>query len=187
MWWRSAPTTTWPRIVAVALLVATLAGCGFRPLYGTHANDPGIAADLSAIYVRPLPDRDGQLVHNALLVRFNPSGEPRHARYRLETNLAVNEQQVALSKDETASRASVSFEASYTLFEGEIALTAGNVSRIYSYDYVPQQYSNITARSDVARRAAEEIAGEIGNRIATYFIAAAKARAKAQAAPGANP
>ena len=42
--------------------------------------------------------------------------------------------------------------------------------------------SNIptSPRAATGRRAAEEIAGEIGNRIATYFIAAAKARAKAQ-------
>ena len=166
----------WDRRIAPFLLVA-LAGCGFRPLYGTRAGDPRVTAELASIYVQPLPDRDGQLVHNALLVRLNPGGEAQQMRYRLETTVTVNEGQVALQKDETATRANVSFATAYTLYEGDIALTTGHISRTFSFDYIPQQYSNISARSDVARRAAEEIANEIRDRVAAYFLAAAKARA----------
>jgi len=170
----------WPRVVAVILSMSLLAGCGFRPLYGQHSNDPQVSLEMAGIDVRPIADRDGQLLHNALLSRLNPGGEPDHARYRLETALVVNERQVALQRDETASRASVSFTANYTLFENQTPVTNGHISRIFSYDYIPQQYSNITARADVARRAAEEIANEIRNRMAVYFVGATKARASAQ-------
>jgi LPS-assembly lipoprotein len=99
-------------------------------------------------------------------------------------DVSANEGQVAVSRDATATRALVTYIASYTLFEGDTALTSGTFDRVFSYDYVPQQYSNISARADVARHAAEEIADEIRNRIATYFAAGAKARAAAaKAAP----
>jgi len=170
-------------VVAAAFLLLALAGCGFRPLYGTHSSDPHVTSDLSSIYIRPLPDREGQLVHNALLVRFNPKGEAGGARFQMDVNIGLNEGQVAVGRDGTATRALVTYSAAYTLFEGNIALTSGQFARIYSYDYVPQQYSDVSARADVGRRAAEEIADEIRNRIATYFSAGAKARAAAQAAP----
>jgi LPS-assembly lipoprotein len=162
-----------------ALLVATLAGCGFRPLYGRHAGDAQVNSELTAIYIRPLPDREGQLLHNALLVRFNPQGAESASRYRLEVSLASNEAPTVLQSDQTASRALVTFSVSYRLYEEQIALTSGNFSRVFSYDYVPEQYSNVSARGDVGRRAAEEIADQLRDLIAAYFAAGAKARAAA--------
>ena len=162
-------------IVAIVMLAA-LAGCGFRPLYGHHAGDPAVDSEMNAIYVEPMPDREGQLVHNALLVRFNPNPEAGPARYRLQTSVTVNEAPTVLQSDETASRAVVTFGVNYSLFEGSVSLTSGEFIRLFSYDYVPEQYSNVSARADVGRRAAEEIANEIRNRIAAYFAAGEKAR-----------
>jgi LPS-assembly lipoprotein len=175
------------RRLAALLLLAALAGCGFRPLYGTHAGDPHVTSEMTSIYIRPMPDREGQLVHNALLVRFNPNGEIGATRFRLDVNVAVNEGQEAISRDATATRALITYAASYGLYEGNTELTSGGFDRIFSYDYVPEQYSNVSARADIGRRAAEEIADEIRNRIATYFAAGAKARAAAGIAPAAQP
>jgi LPS-assembly lipoprotein len=166
----------WCRVTGAALLLLMLAGCGFRPLYGTHASDPYVGPELGSIYIAPLPDRDGQLVRNALLDAIDTKGEPSHPRYRLEITLTINEAQVALSKDETATRAQVSYAVAFTLFEGAVRLTKGSFSRVFAYDYLNQQYSNISAREDIRRRAAQEIATEIRNRMATYFIRAKKAR-----------
>jgi LPS-assembly lipoprotein len=171
MWWRKA--------IFVALVTVTVAACGFHPLYGKRSTDPSLGPELGSIYVSPLPDRDGQLVRNALLDRLNPKGEPHQPRYRLEVRLTVNEAQVAVQKDETATRAQVSYGVDFTLLEGTVGLTKGSFSRTFSFDYLNQQYSNISARDDVRRRAAEEIATEIRNRMATYFIRAEKARAAA--------
>ncbi len=148
----------WSRAAAVVLLTLAVAGCGFRPLYGSRAVDPYVGPEMGSIYVAPLPDRDGQLVRNALLDRLNPKGEPQQPRYRLEIKLTVTEAQVALQKDETATRAQVGYGVDFTLFEGMVALTRGGFTRTFSFDYLNQQYSNISARDDVRRRAAEEIA-----------------------------
>jgi LPS-assembly lipoprotein len=170
-------------ILAALLVLVTLAGCGFRPLYGRNASDPTVNADLSAIYIPPLPDREGQLVHNALLVRFNRNGDAEPSRFRLAVTVVSAENPTVLQSDQTASRALVTFVATYHLFEEDISLTGGSFTRAFSYDYVPEQYSNVSARGDVAKRAADEIADEIRDRIAAYFARAAKARAAAATAP----
>ena len=176
------------RTAAIMFIIVTLAGCGFRPLYGRNAGDPTINAALSAIYVQPLPDREGQLVHNALLVRFNRNGDAEPARFRLAVTVVSAETPTVLQSDQTASRAIVTFVATFKLYEENTSLTAGSFTRTFSYDYVPEQYSNVSARADVAKRAAEEIADEIRDRISTYFARAAKARAAAASAPApANP
>lgn len=177
----------WSRAAGTLLLVLAVAGCGFRPLYGMRSVDPHVQAEMAGIYIQPLADRDGQLVRNALLERLNPHGEPQQARYRLDVKVDVSEAQVALQKDETATRDQINYGVTFTLYEGSVGLTTGNFNRNFSFDYLNQQYSNVVARSDVQRRAAEEIAIEIRNRMATYFIRADKARAAAaQQQPGAT-
>lgn len=167
------------RIAATLALLLVLAGCGFRPMYGTRSTDPKVAAELSNIYVQPIADREGQLVHNAILVRLNPNGGQHKPRYRLQVVIGVVEAQTILATDQTATRADVTYTATYELFEGDTLLTQGTFVRDFSYDYLNEQYSNISARVDVGRRAAEEIAVEVRNRMAAYFIRALKARATA--------
>jgi LPS-assembly lipoprotein len=170
-------------LVALIILLV-LAGCGFRPMYGTRSTDPKVAAELTDIYVEPIPDREGQMVRNAIVVRLNPNGRERDPRYRLQVVISVVEAQTILATDQTATRANVTYGTTYELFEGNTLLTQGNFVRDFSYDYLNEQYSNISARVDVGRRASDEIAVEVRNRMAAYFIRALKARtAGAEPAP----
>lgn len=169
--------------LAVLLLAAVLAGCGFRPLYGTRSVDPKVAAELSGIYVESLPDREGQRVRNAILVRLNPAGTRQNSHYRLQVVESVVEAQTILAEDQTATRADVTYTTSYVLYEGGTVLTQGSFVRDFSYDYLNEQYSNLSARDDIGGHAADEIATEIRNRMAAYFIRAMKARAAAAETP----
>ena len=113
------------RIAATLALLLVLAGCGFRPMYGTRSTDPQVAAELSNIYVQPIADREGQLVHNAILVRLNPNGGQHKPRYRLQVVIGVVEAQTILATDQTATRADVTSPPTYELFEGDTLLTQG--------------------------------------------------------------
>ena len=172
----------WPRLALLA--VAALAGCGFHPLYSRSSGDPRIAPEMASVYVSPIADREGQLVRNALLGRLNASGE---SRYRLEVTVIESESPVLLQSDQTASIDDVSYNASFTLYEGTTVLTKGTASRTLSFDFLNQQYSNISARSFIERRAAEEIATQIRDTLATYFLRAAAARKAAGVADQAPP
>ncbi len=175
------------RILApVFALALALAGCGFRPLYGNRAVDPDVDRQLASIHVVSLSDRSGQLLRNALLPRLNPGGEPLDPRYELQVILKTSEAQVALQTDQTATRDEVTYAVSYVLYRDKVALTKGSFTDILSYDYLPQHYANVVAAQDVERRASEEIADELRNRMAAYFARAEQARERAaQSSPAA--
>jgi LPS-assembly lipoprotein len=179
---------TLPRRIAVLVVVATLAGCGFHPLYGRSSGNAQIAPEMASIYIEPIADRQGQLLRNALLGRMSSEGQ---AHYRLEVKLTTTETQVLLQPDQTSAINGIGYQADFTLFEGTTALTKGSISRSFSFDFLNQQYSNVSALNSIERRAAEEIATQISDVLATYFVRAERARkaaaAQAPAAPSPNP
>jgi LPS-assembly lipoprotein len=60
-------------------LGGALAGCGFHPVYAPSGDNGGSAAGLAEIEVRPINERPGQILREALLGRFRTeSGTPRH-------------------------------------------------------------------------------------------------------------
>lgn len=169
MWWRRPP------LLLLAPLL--LAGCGFRPLYGTSSGDPGVADELASIRVAGLPDRAGQLVRNALVTRLSPEGEPERPRYTLQLAVSAQDVAEAISADQTATRDEVIYRVSYNLFSGGTRVDAGQFIRVLSYDYLDQHYSNISAQQDVQARAAEVVADQIRLELAAYFVRGAQARA----------
>jgi LPS-assembly lipoprotein len=175
MWWRKA---------LLPLLLA-LAGCGFHPLYGENAVDPNVSAELASIHVEPLRERQGQLIHNALLTALSPRGEPERARYHLAVALTFSEGQEAISADTTSTRDVQNIGVTYRLYDDKVAIAAGTFNEIYSYNFLPEHYSSVAAETDIQRRAAETIANEIRNRLAGYFTQAYAAKA-AEAAKAAK-
>jgi LPS-assembly lipoprotein len=168
MWWR--------RPLAAALLLA-LGACGFHPLYGTRGIDPMVNEELASIQVDPLRDRQGQLIHNALLKALTPEGTPARPRYHLQVVYTITEAQQALRTDDTATRDVLYYNVMYRLYEGPTAVTAGTFPKTFSYDFLPEHYANIAAQGDIQNRAAEAICEEVRNRLAIYFTAAAQQRA----------
>ena len=170
MWWRRA-------ILAVALAgCLAAAGCGFRPVYGTRSADPGVDNELATIRVNALPNRDGQLIRNALLQRLTPDGEPERPRYQLQMRVSASEVTEAVQPDGTASRDEVIYRVAFDLINGDTKVYTGNFTRMLSYDYLDQHYSNISARQDVQTRAADVIADQVQLELAAYFTRAAARR-----------
>ena len=185
MWWvrkplplgRPADWKLWWTALFVCGCAALTAGCGFHPLYGRDSYDADLQAQLASIRVEPLPDRQGQLLHNALLTNLSPRGETDQPKYSLRVLLQLTEAQQALRKDDTATRNIIYYNVSYYLYEKETPITAGTFLRSFSYDFLLEHYANIAAQEDIKRRAAEEIAGELRTRLAAYFAKASEVKA----------
>jgi len=187
MWWREqADECASARGTAIAVVAMTLAllisGCGFHPLYGTQGADPQVALELSSIQIDPLRERQGQLIHNALLKALTPEGTPAKPRYHLQVAYSVNESQQALQTNDTATREVLYYNILYRLYEGSTAITAGTFPKTFSYNFLQEHYSNVSAQTDVQQRAAAAICDEVRNRLAIYFATAAKQRSAAASA-----
>jgi len=156
--------------------LATLAGCGFRPLYGTRAyGGSGAVEALSQTWIDPIPDRIGQLLRNNLLDRLNPQGEPERARYRLAVKVAVSKEGLAITKDESITRFNLRVSALFVLHDAGSGqeLTRGTARTIAAYNVVDSQFATLVAEKDAEVRAARELSDELRTRLAVYFTRAA--------------
>lgn len=169
---------SWPERLfpAIALAAAiALAGCGFRPMYGKSSADPAVTRELASILVeQPIPNRNGQLLHNALLTQLNPLGEPVRPAYFLKINLSSTDTAEATMPDDTATRNLVTYTVTYSLYRSDNILTQGTSITKISYDYLKQHFSDISAQKSVESRAADQVALDVRNQLAAYFIRAAK-------------
>jgi LPS-assembly lipoprotein len=176
MWWLKRLVSTGLLLGLGLTLGLSLAACGFRPMYGKSSADPAVMNELASIQVATIKDRNGQLLHNALLTGLNPKGEPQHPAYQLIVSLTTDDSAMATLPDDTASRNLVTYTAVYTLYQKGKTLAQGTATKEVSYDYLKQHFSDITAQESVNKRAADQVAAEIRNDLAAYFIRAAEVK-----------
>ena len=176
MWWFSQRRGV--IVLAWLALCGVLAACGFRPLYAP-VGEREIAAndDMSLIYVRPLPDRTGQQLHNLLLNRLNPRGQPRNPGYVLNVRLSESIRELGIRKDETATRANLRLEASFTLRRADTrqVLIKGRGLSVNSYNILQSQYATLTSENDARARGLRELSDFIQARLAAFFVQAREA------------
>jgi len=161
---------SWLRAVARALIAgACVAGCGFQPL---HAPDRGAsAAGLSEIRIAPISDRIGQQLHNLLLDKLTPLGPPRSPRYELQVKLNESLQNLAVRKDDVATRANLVMRASFQLIrvEDDVLMMSSDAISANSYNILRQQFGTLSAENNARDRAVREISDQIRTRVAIYL------------------
>lgn len=159
-----------PLVGLAAMLL--LGACGYRPLYG-ELDDKGtsVVVDMAAVQIRPIRDRNGQILHNELLDRLNPQGAPANPDYLLEVRLREQRVWTAIRKDDTATRANLQMNSDYYLRDAktnEVILRSHSFA-VMSYNVQISEYATIMSENDARRRGSEIIADDIKLRLAAYF------------------
>lgn len=159
-------------LLAGALAVAA-GGCGFRPLYGKQAGRDGeaVTAQLAAVQIKPIRDRRGQQLYNNLLDGLNPNGSAAAPLYVLEVALTEVREELAVRRDETATRANLVLTANYRLREiASNEVVFASVSRATTgFNIVLSEYATLTSQADARRRGLVLLGDEIRSRLALYF------------------
>jgi LPS-assembly lipoprotein len=158
---------------ALAALAAALVlpGCGFRPLYGERANAPRISRQLADIGIDVIPNRPGQILRNELLDRISPQGTPAQPAFLLGVQLSEFRQDLAVRRDETATRTNVILSAQFALrraFDNQVVHGGIAVVR-NSFDLLENKFATLAAEEDARARALRQLAEEIRTRLAIYF------------------
>lgn len=188
MWWRRTSAVAWPAAaglraarlagfaprpgaLAVVLLVAVLAGCGFQPLYGTAANG-SVAADLEQVKIELISNRLGQQLHNALRDRMNRDGQPARPLYRLKIGVSESTRRLAIRKDDTTARANLLVSAIFQLVDAETGapLMKGDARATSSYNVLDSDFGTLSAERDAQTRAVRVLADEITVRVSGFFL-----------------
>lgn len=151
-------------------LTSGLAACGFRPVYGTGSSDGGfdVNRDLAATKVSVIEGRFGQILHNYLLDRFNPKGQPTRSLYSLSTDVTISSSELGTQIDATTTRSqvSVSVSSKLTAFDEVKAFSARSVATFSTADSV---YASKVAEEAAIERSMRVIADDLRLQIATYF------------------
>ncbi len=159
-------------VLALTLAGATVAACGFRPLYGDKGVQTGsVQADLSGVEISQISNRAGQILRNRLVDKMTPRGQPTEPSYRLIVRLSENKVPLGIRKDETATRANMIQTAFYTLHElnANVVVDRGTVQSTTSYNIVNSDFGTIMAERDARTRGIEQIADAVTLRVALYF------------------
>jgi LPS-assembly lipoprotein len=189
MWWRdhTAAAGRLVRLGAVVAAAGLLAGC-FQPLYGDRSlggDAPSLRQRLSSVDIAPIPVAAGSPaqrvageVRNALMFNMTGGGPAPSPTHQLKIQFTAVA--IPVIVDITTARPDVQqygITATYSLVElatNKVVITGQTFSRV-SYDTPGQQQRFAQARGqrDAEDRAAQVIAGNIRDRLASYFIAGA--------------
>jgi len=195
MWSRRGILQFLVLVGAAASMAASVAGCGFRPMYGqanTASAGPSTGAtvdrQMAGVRIAPIADRLGQQLHNALRDQFNPLGQPSSAAYTLYVNLSERTYGALSKRDLSATRRNVELNAFYNLRD-----SAGNVVMYdrsvitTGYDEFDDPLNDISALEDAERRSALQIADQIRTRVAVFLTAGTPPSVPPAAAAPAEP
>lgn len=164
----------WSKTATAALLIGaslTLAACGFRPLYGERSAASVSAPELAAVQIDTIPNREGQIVRNSLLDKMRPRGGAQKELYRLTVSLSTGRESFGIRTDDTATRATMTMVASYTLSDiatGQPLLTASSRA-VSSYNILDSDFATYISENDAMRRTAVDLSEEIKTRVAIFL------------------
>lgn len=144
--------------------------CGFHPLY---APGGGAQAALGAVYVDRLPNRNGQLLRQALQERLEGTDDTVSKRYKLYIYYTEATQTLGVQTDNSTTRNRDIGTAVWTLRpldNAALELAHGSVRSVDGYNIIDEQYFYIDLSSEAtARRQAQALADQIVTGIAAYF------------------
>lgn len=157
--------------ILIACAGLLLAGCGYRPLYGTSADDAGVTASLSSVAIPEADSRLGQIIRNDLLSGMRSNGEDRYTLIIKPTVRKTGQIQKPLP---AVTREAIHVAASFDLVERRTGQTvhSGKTFSQASFDLVRQPFADMQAETNATERAAHEVAADIRTRLAAYFATA---------------
>jgi len=135
-------------------------------------DDPGAAARLAEIEVKPIYERPGQILREALLGRFGTEpGEPR--KFDLDVKFWITGEALGILNFTQPTRIRLVGTATWTLTSHDpkaTKLAEGTDSLVDGFDIFDAQYfAQDLANEAVQRRIAEAMADRITLRLAMWF------------------
>ena len=171
------------RLLAVAVLAATTAGC-FHPMYAEHTDGtPDLRDKLLGVEVPPVDKPNGSRearvgveIRNALAFKLygNATGMP--PTHRLVLNFNTNKSSLMVDQATglpTSENYGINVQFNLIEIASNKSVMTGNTFSRVSYD-IPgsyQRYARSRALRDAEDRAAQEVADNIQTRVAAFFSA----------------
>ena len=149
------------------MMAASLGACGFQPLYGDRSIGAVSPVDLAAVQIDLIRDREGQMLRNELLDRFQPRGAALKPLYGLSIVLTQQRVGLAIRADETGSRANLIILAKFSLRDlasGD-SVFSGSTRAVTGYNVLSSDFATTSSETDAIRRAVGDLTEQITTRV----------------------
>ena len=159
------------KVIYCFVVLLSLTGCGYKPLYSSGSDGRGVVASLSSISVQETDTRAGQLVRNSLLSSIRPAGTAGDNRYKLVLNPELTQSTLVDRSVPDTERMRMRLAVTYQLIETASGseVNSGKTFSAVSYDVIREPVADLQAESNAASRAAKEVAADIHTRLAAYM------------------
>jgi LPS-assembly lipoprotein len=168
MWWGSARPALVAGLLAGLCLVVT--ACGFEPMYG-ESRGAAVQADLAAVRVALIPNRNGQLLRRYILDRIQTGNETAPALYQLEVALQETRQNYGIQRDLSATYARLVLSGNYLLrdIKTQKTLLSGSTYSSSSYNVAADPFNTVVAENDARERAVKTLGDDLITRLSLHL------------------
>lgn len=158
-------------VIYCLVVLLSLTGCGYKPLYSSGSDGRGVVASLSSISIQETDTRAGQLVRNSLLSSIQPAGTAGDNLYKLVLNPELSQSKLVDRGIPGIDRIRLRLAVTYQLIEtgSGAEVNSGKTFSAVSYDVIREPVADLQAESNAANRAAREVAADIHTRLAAYM------------------
>ena len=159
------------KAAAALLLLLSLAGCGFHPLYADNRGAQ-VEAKLADIRVETILDRPGQIMRNELINLMHDGVEaPVKPLYSLSVSLREVKANLGLQRDASATYARLYLTAKFRLTNIKTAqvVLEGQSNVNSTYGLPAGGYVTLSSEDDARERALKDLAEQLTTRIALYL------------------
>ncbi len=159
------------KVIYCLVVLLSLTGCGYKPLYSSGSDGRGVVASLSSISIQETESRAGQLVRNSLLSSIRPAGTSQENLYKLVLNPELTQSTLVEQTIPGIKRVRLRLTVSYQLIEtgSDSEVNSGKTFSAVSYDIIREPVADLQAESNATSRAAREVAVDIHTRLAAYM------------------
>lgn len=170
--WEMMATDGLKRHLRLATLVSalmTLTACGFEPLM-SQASHPRVQAEMERIRIAHIPERSGQILRNYLLDAMTPRGVQSPELYSLVITLNEPRREVAIRRDDTASRLSYAASATFALHDRQRRnVFSGSAFTETTYEVTNSEFATLSGYASARDRSLQDVSNDIRLQIATYL------------------
>ena len=158
------------RLLPLLLVAVVCVGCGFKPLLGKTDN-PAAQENLSKVRVEIIRDRSGQILRNYLLDDLSPKGTQGPTRFRLYVVLTEPRREVAIQRDNTASRIAYTASVAFRLYDEQTKayVFAGASISDTTYEVTTSEYATVSSLNGARDRVLQDVSTDIRQQLADFF------------------
>lgn len=149
-------------------IVLGISACGFQPLMS--GENTSTRHQLEQIRVEVIADRSGQILRNYLLDDLTPRGVRGSAAYRLLVQLYEPRREVAIRRDDTASRLAYTAAATFQLQDstGRIVFSGHSQSET-TFAVTNSEFATLSGLTGARDRVLQEVSADIRQQLAGFF------------------